>query len=261
VTAYQSNYAEFYDVIYADKPYADEVAFLDRIVKAGARSTALTWLDVACGTGTHALELLRRGYEVTGLDYSATQLQSARTKLQRNTALNQGRVTFVQGDMCTFDLGQARFDVVSCLFDSLGYAVSNERVIAALQRMRHHLAPAGQVVLEFWHAAAMLTSYEPHRVRLIASPRGELVRTSETTLDVSAQTCTVKFTLGATEGDAALALTETHVCRFFLLQEMAALLSAAGLRLSRAYAGFDAEKPIDADTWHIVAVATASTDV
>jgi ubiquinone/menaquinone biosynthesis C-methylase UbiE len=257
VSAYQSRYAQFYDLIYADKGYAEEVAFLDRELRTENPSRGRTWLDVACGTGNHAIELARRGYDVTGLDYSSTQLDCARAKRMNLAPEERERLLFVEGDMCTFDLKGRQFDVISCLFDSLGYAVSNERIIATLQCMRRHLADDGRIVLEFWHAAAMLTGYDPVRVRRFPSPQGELMRTSNTTIDVVRQTCSVKFTLAVPQGDSIQELSETHVCRFFLLQEMGALLDSAGLTLQRAYAGFDADSPIKTDTWHIVGVARA----
>lgn len=37
-------------------------------------------LDVGCGTGRHAIELTRRGYDVTGIDLSESQLSRAREK-------------------------------------------------------------------------------------------------------------------------------------------------------------------------------------
>jgi len=37
-------------------------------------------LDIGCGTGRHSLELTKRGYRVTGVDLSVSQLQRAREK-------------------------------------------------------------------------------------------------------------------------------------------------------------------------------------
>jgi 2-polyprenyl-3-methyl-5-hydroxy-6-metoxy-1,4-benzoquinol methylase len=37
-------------------------------------------LDIACGTGRHSIELTRRGYSVTGVDFSESQLNKAREK-------------------------------------------------------------------------------------------------------------------------------------------------------------------------------------
>jgi SAM-dependent methyltransferase len=51
-------------------------------------------LDIGCGTGRHTIELTRRGYLVTGIDLSASQLARARKK-----AAGQGiPITVVQGD-------------------------------------------------------------------------------------------------------------------------------------------------------------------
>jgi 2-polyprenyl-3-methyl-5-hydroxy-6-metoxy-1,4-benzoquinol methylase len=40
----------------------------------------LSILDVGCGTGRHAIELTKRGYDVTGIDLSESQLEQARKK-------------------------------------------------------------------------------------------------------------------------------------------------------------------------------------
>lgn len=54
----------------------------------------LNILDVGCGTGRHAIELTKRGYSVTGVDLSATQIQRAKEK-----ASNEGlEINFIIGD-------------------------------------------------------------------------------------------------------------------------------------------------------------------
>jgi 2-polyprenyl-3-methyl-5-hydroxy-6-metoxy-1,4-benzoquinol methylase len=39
-------------------------------------------LDIACGTGRHSIELVKRGYNVTGIDLSESQLKRAKEKAQ-----------------------------------------------------------------------------------------------------------------------------------------------------------------------------------
>jgi len=41
-------------------------------------------LDIGCGTGRHAIELSKRGYTITGIDLSASQLKRAREKASAN---------------------------------------------------------------------------------------------------------------------------------------------------------------------------------
>ncbi len=45
-----------------------------------ASEKTLKILDIGCGTGRHSIELTIRGYKVTGIDLSDSQLQRAREK-------------------------------------------------------------------------------------------------------------------------------------------------------------------------------------
>ncbi len=102
--------ADLYDLFYDFKDYAAEADAVREIVSArypGAR----TLLDVACGTGRH-LEALRASFDVEGLDLDAGLLHVAAARLPG--------VPLHLGDMRDADLGRT-FDVVTCLFSSIGY--------------------------------------------------------------------------------------------------------------------------------------------
>jgi ubiquinone/menaquinone biosynthesis C-methylase UbiE len=51
-------------------------------------------LDIGCGTGRHAIELAKRGYDVTGIDYSEAQLKRAKEKAKNENV----KITFLQAD-------------------------------------------------------------------------------------------------------------------------------------------------------------------
>ncbi len=55
---------------------------------------SLKILDVGCGTGRHSIELTKRGYTVTGIDLSESQLARAREKAE----INQLQIDFLQCD-------------------------------------------------------------------------------------------------------------------------------------------------------------------
>jgi SAM-dependent methyltransferase len=128
-----------YDAIYASvRDYRREAAELDRLIqerKPGAR----TLLDVACGTGTHLEHL--SGYELEGLDLDPEMLAVARERLPS--------VPFHEGDMADFDLGK-HFDAVVCMFSSIGYVRTDERLRSAVASMARHLEPGGVLVVEPW---------------------------------------------------------------------------------------------------------------
>lgn len=71
------NYGRKYD----DEVYTQgTVGECDFIEKELNYDKNLKILDVGCGTGRHAIELSRRGYSVTGIDLSESQLARARVK-------------------------------------------------------------------------------------------------------------------------------------------------------------------------------------
>jgi SAM-dependent methyltransferase len=70
-------YAETYDKQPFTQGTPGECDFIESEV-GGDRSVPI--LDIGCGTGRHAIELARRGYRVTGIDLSPSQIERARAK-------------------------------------------------------------------------------------------------------------------------------------------------------------------------------------
>ncbi len=64
-------------------------------------------LDLACGTGRHAVAAGLRGADVVGIDNDEKKLQAARKRASRNNV----NITFVPADLETMDI-PAGFDVV-----------------------------------------------------------------------------------------------------------------------------------------------------
>jgi SAM-dependent methyltransferase len=131
--------ARFYDAIYAFKDYQSEADEIDTRVRRACPG-ASTLLDVACGTGGH-LRYLRERYACEGVDLAEEQLAIARERLPG--------VPLHLADMTSFDLGR-RFDAVVCLFSSIGYARTIERLQAAVAAMSGHLSPGGVLIVEPW---------------------------------------------------------------------------------------------------------------
>jgi len=149
-----SRSVQFYDAIYAamGKDYPSEARKLDALIQQHKRSPGKRLLDVACGTGCH-LACLRDRYEVEGLDLNDEMLQIARARCPG--------VPFHCGDMMEFDLGRT-FDVVTCLFSSVGYAKTLPRLRLAVRTMTRHVNAGGLVIVEPWVAPE---AYRPGTMR------------------------------------------------------------------------------------------------
>lgn len=72
-----TDYAEAYDREPFTRGTLGECDFIESEI-GGDRSVPV--LDIGCGTGRHAIELARRGYRLTGIDLSPSQIERARAK-------------------------------------------------------------------------------------------------------------------------------------------------------------------------------------
>jgi 2-polyprenyl-3-methyl-5-hydroxy-6-metoxy-1,4-benzoquinol methylase len=85
------NYGQRYDNEIFTQGTLGECDFIEHEINS---DKSLKILDVGCGTGRHTIELSQRGYTVTGIDLSETQLQRAREKAERNNL----KINFIKHD-------------------------------------------------------------------------------------------------------------------------------------------------------------------
>ncbi|MBT9172629.1 MAG: Demethylrebeccamycin-D-glucose O-methyltransferase [Syntrophomonadaceae bacterium] len=74
------NYGDQYDKESFTQGTAGECDFIEKELNY---DSSLKIIDIGCGTGRHAIELTKRGYLVTGIDLSESQLNKAREKAQK----------------------------------------------------------------------------------------------------------------------------------------------------------------------------------
>lgn len=94
--------------------------------------------DLACGTGSTAVELARRGMKVYGVDLSPTMCRLARTKARR-AGLN---VTILRGDMRSFRLPEP-VDLITCEFDAVNHVPRKSDLARVAHAVARALRPGG----------------------------------------------------------------------------------------------------------------------
>jgi predicted TPR repeat methyltransferase len=105
-------FAKYYDQIYLKrKDYESESKVVERIIRQFEQKPSKTLLDVGCGTGEH-LRYLSQSFQCKGIDISTEMIKTAKAKV--------GDAEFEIADMIDFNLGE-EFDVITCLFSSIGY--------------------------------------------------------------------------------------------------------------------------------------------
>lgn len=212
-----SESAELYDLFYSWKDYAAEAAYVrDRVVEAGGPGEGAL-LDVACGTGGH-VGGFRRFYAVEGLDLDEGLLAVARRK--------HPDAAFHAGDMRDFSLGR-RFDVVACLFSSIGYAKTEEGMRAAVACMTRHLRAGGALVLEPWFAP---DAYVPSlHLKTVEEAGLKAARLSRSIVEDGLSVLEFHYVAGTLEG--VRHFHERHELGLFTHEQTVAAMEACGLRV------------------------------
>jgi len=100
-------------------------------------------LDLCCGVGRHSLAFARRGFQVTGVDITASYLEAARESAEAEKLA----IEFVQEDARQF-ARPGEFALCVNLGASFGYFSDAREDFGLLKRCRESLAAGGVLVLE-----------------------------------------------------------------------------------------------------------------
>ncbi|MBW3579331.1 MAG: methyltransferase domain-containing protein [Actinobacteria bacterium] len=145
---FDENYVEVWGAAGSFDNTAEQVDAIEQILGLPPGSQIL---DVACGFGRIAGPLHERGYDVTGLDYSSTQLGLAQERYPGPQ--------YVEGDMR--EPPQGPFDAVLNIFSSFGYFEERANDMAALAAWHAVLVPGGPLLMELMHRDRLANLFNP----------------------------------------------------------------------------------------------------
>ena len=215
-----SNSAEYYDRIYSKfKNYEEECEKIQKILQT-EQPQASTILDVACGTGRHA-QILHDGYgySVDGIDLEQKFVETARKNIPSGN--------FYQADMSNFSLGKT-YDIVMCLFSSIGYVKTPKSVIETLKCFKNHLNETGIVIVEPWFTPEV---FIPGKIHLTIADDEDvkIVRMGDSQLSGRISRLNFEYLIGTEAGIERL--SETHELGLFTTREMTGYFEKAGFEV------------------------------
>jgi len=140
--------ARYYDLFYQGrgKNYKKEAETIMKKIKEYKKSSGKDLLDVACGTGMHIV-YFKKHFNCEGLDVNKGMLKIAKKRLPN--------IKFHEGDMTSFNLNK-KFDVITCLFSSVGYVKTYSNLKKTIKNLSKHLKPGGVLIIEPWFTKKQL---------------------------------------------------------------------------------------------------------
>ncbi len=247
-------YAEVYDLLYADKDYAAEAAFVAGLLQQflGRPAAQTRVVDLACGTGRHVMELAALGHRMTGSDISSQMVSLAKA-----AAAKRGLpIPFhVQSFQTCGSIG-GEYDAALAMFASLGYLSAPEDLGRTLAGVRALLAPGGVFVFDVWNGQAVLQDYSPVREKRASGASVSVIRTSRTTLDRATQSATVNFEFTVTRrGGAPAEFSESHRVRYYFPDELAQDLEKSGFEVALRCPFLEPSRALAPRDWNMTFVA------
>lgn len=218
-------YAAYYDLIYENKDYAGEAAYVDGLIRRN-HPGAKDILDLGCGTGSHARELAKLGYTVTGVDLSEAMVQRAQERSAQSSISDS---SFMQGDLRTFRAGRT-YDTVLALFHVMSYQTSNADLAAAMETASAHLHPGGLFIFDCWYGPGVLTDPPQHRVRQFRGDGVEARRTATPVHLPNEDRVEVHYEISVERPGGSETINEIHVMRYLFAPEVDLMLEAAGMK-------------------------------
>jgi SAM-dependent methyltransferase len=209
-------------------------------------------LELGCGTGRVLLPLARAGHEIVGVDVAKHMLARCRAKLESEPLGVRDRVTLLETDMTSFDLGR-RFAQIYCAFGTFHHLRTVEQQLACLERCRSHLLPQGTLALDLINPDPVpgeppgdVLGNEPAvadtTVGIADWTNGRRVRSWATVVgcnrSLQCNDCEVTYEILETDGTTKL-LTETFPMRFVFRYELEHLLARSGFRIVALYGDYD----------------------
>ncbi|MCA9538205.1 MAG: class I SAM-dependent methyltransferase [Myxococcales bacterium] len=218
-------------------------------------------LELGCGDGRVAAPLAADGAQVVGVELHAGMLAAAEARRAALSAEVAARWTLVEADMADF-VRPERFDRVIVPYTGL-YCLDPHARLRCLRAVRDHLAPGGQLVFDVYPAETLFAQgpFVDDDREWIGTVYDGDVRVDvyeRDAHDPAARAIAVTYEhlirRGAAEPEEAVYSLVHH---YLLVDELPAVLAAAGLQLVHLWGDFDG-RPVDDEAERLIVVAEAS---
>ena len=232
------SYLELYDEALSERTPL-EIDQLERFLEL---RPPLRILDLPCGQGRHAIELARRGYDVTGVDLSSYLLDVAKVRAREAGF----RVRWLLGDMREAIAGEA-FDLIVNLFTSFGYFAEEADDRLVVRAAASMLKPGGRFLLEVINGERIMATFQEREWFTV----GQTAVMERRSLDADARRMVVERTVSTNNGSEV----NVHALRLYGGPDLLKMLREEGFEHVALYGDWNGE-PLAPESLRVLAVGT-----
>lgn len=246
-------YAQFYDLLYQDKNYIDEVIYIDELIKNYAVESRDV-LDLGCGTGKHSLLMAQFGYQVCGIDASQDMLNIANQRKENHDKSISGNLGYICSDIRNMN-GNQEYDVIVSLFHVMSYQITEQDIYSVLNTVNNNLKKNGLFIFDFWYGPAVLKEKPHTRVKKVIKDNIKVTRIAEPLHRIEDNIVEILYTIYAKEPQEKQfrEISELHKIRYFFREELEMFLSDNSLDIINCYKWMT-KTPPGTDSWSAVMI-------
>ena len=246
-----TKYASFYDLLYLDKDYQKEINFINNLLQKFSKSNTQIILDAGCGTGLHAIELKKLGYDVAGSDISAEMVTIARA----NASIKGLEIDFYEESFQNIDRIEKKYDAILTMFSSINYLVLKKDLDKFFKNIHAMLNKNGVFIFDFWNGDSVIKNYSPTRKKTGSKGNQRIERVSQTKINQKIQSVDLRFDFKIFENEKKVDdFSEFHKLRYFFQEELKSILNDNDLELIFSCPFMELNNQIDEDTWNVTFV-------
>lgn len=210
--------AKYYDLVYSWKDYKKESQKIIKLIKKYKKSKGKELLEAACGTGHH-IRYFKKKFKCTGFDINQGIVNVAKKKVKG--------VVFKKANMINFKFNK-KFDVIVCLFSSIGYVKTYSNLKKTINNFSKHLKKRGVVIIEPWFEKSkfiqgrqVLHTYKDDKIKI--------ARISNTIIKGNISILDMRFLI-AEKGKQIKYYTDKHEMGLFDVSKTLKFMKQAGLK-------------------------------
>lgn len=244
MTSFSDEYSDYYDLLYDNKNYAGEAAYVNRLIRnEGVSGNRL--LEIGSGTGNYGAFLSSLGYSITAVEKSPSMGRIAQQK-------NISNYKVIISDVLDVNLEPESFGAVVAMFHVICYLTSDVDIKLCFDKIYIALLPGGVFIFDTWHTPAVLHQKPEVRSKIVENSAISLTRNATPICYDKQSLVEVNYDINGLRKNTGekFSFSEKHLLRHFSIAQIKHFAEQAGFEHLRSEEFLTGNKP-GSGTWGV----------